>query len=447
MLGTFTHVGIVEASGSYSQSQRVNLPINLLGNYNLFVVANSPGTVYESNTSNNTSSPVPILLQLTNGQGSGSRQAAVSDLQATSVTGPPTALTGGSVTVSWTVQNNGPGTTNAFFWFDDVWISTNSKLGSGGTDVYLGTVEHINPLSVGSSYSASGTFTLPQNMAGGTWNFIVAVDRPLAPPSDLDSEGVNLVYETNETNNETASATTTAVTVAPLPVLTASNVMVANTAASGQQLAVSWTVTNTGGDTGDVPITDSVYLSYDQILDPSDQYLGSVSYPGGLASGANYTQNASFQLPSGLAGSFYVFVDTNSNNRVYEQNTSGGIADDSRPVQIELAPPADLVAGTVNLQANAVAGQVITITYQVTNNGTNPANGSWYDSLYLSQTRTWSVGDPLLGKVLQTQDLAPGKSYSGTLTATMPGVCRGRISSFSARTFSTPCRSKPSATT
>src|SRR5208282_2897201 len=75
--------------------------------------------------------------------------------------------------------------------------------------------------------------------------------------------------------------------------------------------------------------------------------------------------------------------------------------------------------------ANRVAGQDITISYQVTNDGGNPANGSWYDSLYLAPSQTWSAADPLLGTVYQTQDLNTGSSYTGTLTASLPGIAPG----------------------
>ena len=61
----------------------------------------------------------------------------------------------------------------------------------------------------------------------------------------------------------------------------------------------------------------------------------------------------------------------------------------------------------------------------MTNNGGQPANGSWTDALYLSPTPTWNVSDPLLGTVSQTQNLAAGASYTGTLTAPVPGVAPG----------------------
>ncbi len=61
-----------------------------------------------------------------------------------------------------------PRTTNSNYWYDDLWMSTNTTLGSGGTDVFLGSVQHTNPLAAGDSYSASGTFTVPRTRLPGT---------------------------------------------------------------------------------------------------------------------------------------------------------------------------------------------------------------------------------------------------------------------------------------
>lgn len=443
LLGSFVHDGLLDGGSSYTQTQLVTLPISLMGTYNLFVVANANNSAFEANTSNNTSSPqaITIQMQISGGTGNGgtgnggtgdsgggsngggNQQAKISDLQLTSVTGPSTGQTGGGVTVNWSVENTGPGPTNSNYWYDDIWISTNSTLGSGGVDTYLGTVQHSNPLSPGSSYSASDTITLPETLPAGNYHVIVATDRPVAPP--YDGQGADLVYETNEANNETAAAGTLAVTVAPTPDLGISNVSAPTAATSGGQLAVGWSVTNTGADSGNVSITDSVYLSLDQYFDPSDRYIGSVTHRGDLAAGSSYQQNASLQLPSGLAGTYYVLVVTNSNNAIYERDTANNAEDDPQPLQITLPPPADLVAGTVMIPSNAVSGEDITIAYQVSNNGGNPANGSWVDSLYLSSTPTFNVSDPLLGHVSQTQDLAPGASYTGTLTAPLPGITPG----------------------
>ena len=54
-----------------------------------------------------------------------------------------------------------------------------------------------------------------------------------------------------------------------------------------------------------------IYLSVDQFLDlNSDTYLATVNHTGQLAGGDSYSVNTNIQLPPGLTGSFYVFVDT-----------------------------------------------------------------------------------------------------------------------------------------
>ncbi len=410
LLGSFTHVGLLAAGESYSQSQLVTLPIDLSGPYNLFVVtnrpphANNPPPVYDPNDANDGSAALPISV----GQ-------QLADLQAIVVTAPVSAATGQTVTIDWTVNNNGAAATNANLWYDDVWLSTQPTLQSGGGDIWLGSVAHNNPLAVGDGYSASLTLNLPQNLTAGDYYFIVAVDRPVAVPSH---SGTNRVFEGDETNNQTAAAVT-GVTLGDASDLVISNVAAPATATSGSEIALSWTVTNNGAATGNVSIADSVYLSLDQVFDPfDDRYIRSVSRTGGLAGARTDTQNADLPVPAGFAGTFYVFVVTNGNGHVFERNTTNNVAVASQAITISLPAPADLVAGTVTIPANAAPGQNIAISYQITNNGANPASGYWYDSLYLSPTPNWSLDDPLLGSVLQVRTVAAnGGTYTGTLTA------------------------------
>jgi RHS repeat-associated protein len=416
-VASFAHTGLLNSGVSYTQTQLLTLPIGLAtGTYYVFVQTNTAtdptDSVYESDGTNNLSagSQIAITQQL-------------ADLQVTSVNPVAAASKGGSVTVQWAVQNTGAGTTNSNYWNDDVWVSTNPTLGSGGTDVYLGTAQHTNPLAAGASYNASLSVTVPPALATGNYYFIVATDRPVQPPGS--SRWANLVFESNESNNQLGESAATNVTQGPTADLTVSNVSAPTPAIGGGLLSVSWTVTNKGTANVTVPIQDAVYLSYYPGLDPSARYLGTVSQTGGLASGASYSQNASLQLPAGLAGTFYVFVVSDSDGSIFELNPSHSTQHGPTPVQIQLPPPADLVAGTVTLPANPVPNQPITITYQVTNNGTNAANGSWYDSLYLSPTPTWSVNDPVLGQVHQVQNLASGASYMGTLTAPLPALTPG----------------------
>ena len=96
----------------------------------------------------------------------------------------------------------------------------------------------------------------------------------------------------------------------------------------------------------------------------------------------------------------------------------------------------------MTIPATAVVGQDFTVSYHVTNGGGNPADGMWYDSLYLSPTPGWSVNDPLLGQVQQSQNLSPGQSYTGTLTRPCQALRRDCTTWSFAPTFSTISRKR-----
>ncbi len=84
--------------------------------------------------------------------------------------------------------------------------------------------------------------------------------------------------------------------------------------------------------------------------------------------------------------------------------------------------PANLVVQAFSVAANAVAGQNLTVTYQVDNDSSNAASGSWTDSVYLSTQPTLNANSVLLGRVQHTGGVAADGQYSETLTAPVPGL-------------------------
>ena len=83
--------------------------------------------------------------------------------------------------------------------------------------------------------------------------------------------------------------------------------------------------------------------------------------------------------------------------------------------------PANLVVQPFSVAANAVAGQNLTVTYQVDNESTNAFTGDWTDSVYLSTQTTLNASSVLLGRVQQDGVAANGQ-YSQTVTAPVPGL-------------------------
>jgi subtilase family serine protease/methionine-rich copper-binding protein CopC len=402
-LGSFTHNGLLGVGGSYSRNELVTIPFSLVGQFNLFVRTDVNNQVYESAEGNNSSSAWAVTI---------TRQTP--DLQASNVTADPTVLSGTQISVAWTVRNLGTGATNGNWWEDDVYLSADTAL--DGSDRFLGRVTHSGALEPLGEYNATHTFGLPLDLTG-VFHLIVRTDS-----------SNRILEDVLENNNTAAGSGVTNITLSPAPDLTVTDVQAPPVAYSGQTFAATWTVRNVGqAPAAGTSWIDAAYLSLDQFFDRStDLYVGYRERSASLGVEEEYTATGAFNIPQGLAGVYYVFLVTDANNRVYERGgESNNQAYDLGSMQVNLVPPADLVVGTITVPANGVPGQNASITYTVRNEGTNTAFGNWYDSLYLSADDQWDIGDPLVGRVYHSGDVAGGSSYSHTLTAPLPGVLPG----------------------
>ncbi|MCM0593810.1 MAG: CARDB domain-containing protein [Gloeotrichia echinulata DEX184] len=425
LLSTFTRNGLLNVGGSYSRSELVGIPFNLVGNYQLFVVTDSNNNVYEvAGETNNSSTPKQIAI---------TRQTP--DLQVVEVSGnSQTGLAAEPVTVNWTVKNFGSGQTNVSFWYDAIYLSSDQNLGDSN-DIYLGRVRRSNSLAVGDEYEASATFTAPLNAVGNFYT-IVRTDsdnQVLEDPLENNNNGVSvgtisIAANTNPNPNPNPTPNQPPTNLPPefSPDLVVTGVNAPETGISGQSFEVSWTVQNNRYSTGNRSWYDAVYLSRDQVFDRStDIYLG-IRYQSNLAAGESYTATQSFSIPRGLSGPFYVFAVTDGGNNINESDRElNNIGYDGNSTEISLSQPADLVVGTITIPANGVPGQNATISYTVNNQGQNPALGSWSDSIYISADNQWDVNDALFGRVQHFGDVASGGSYSKTLTAALPGLLPG----------------------
>ena len=166
LLDSFTHTGLLNAGGSYSQSRAVPLPQDLLGSYNLFVVTNADGAVYEgSNSGNNASAPMPISIV-----------QELPDLVVSAASAPAAALSGSAVLVNWTVTNQGTGGTGTTSWLDNVYADTGTTVDANA--VLLGSFTNAEALAAGGSYSQSQLVTLPITMSGATTCWWSPTSRP-----------------------------------------------------------------------------------------------------------------------------------------------------------------------------------------------------------------------------------------------------------------------------
>ncbi|TRU69655.1 MAG: hypothetical protein EWV55_20760, partial [Microcystis viridis Mv_BB_P_19951000_S69] len=406
-VGIFEYSGSLAAGASLNRTQSYSVPLSLTGNYRVVVTTDYYGQIAEGtqNESNNTTTDDrSISLQL----------APVPNLQVTGVTAPTTAFSSQETVVQWTVKNVGTGATNAPVWYDRVYLSLDTTYDD--TDTYLGQAVNPSYLNPDDSYSNSLTVTLPRGI-DGNYYFLVQADV------------YNYVTEVGNEGDNWGSGGPTDVNLTPPPDLQVTAVNAPNGAFSGQPMNLSWTVTNAGtGRTLETAWYDRVFMSADATLDAGDRFLGDFYHSGALNAGANYTGSATVNLPIGVAGSFFFFVQSDIYNNVYEhvfENNNSGY--DTTATNITLTPPPDLEFESLTIPNNARSGSSLNINYRVTNFGaTETPNYYWTDTFYLSSDNQLNTATDInLGSVSHYGILYPGDGYDHTANFSLPNTLTG----------------------
>ena len=212
------------------------------------------------------------------------------------------------------------------------------------------------------------------------------------------------------------------------PDLTVTTVTAPPTAFSGQPLEVRWTVAN-NGNRGTTVSTwyDLVYLSATPTFDSQTAItLGNAPNPAFLNTGERYQKTATFNLPQGLSGNYYLFILADGYNAMRESNETNNQGR-SNVFQITLTPPPDLQVTSVTKPANAFSGDAVTVAWRVSNagNGATPQN-SWHDRLYLSDDITLTLDtDFTLATVYHNGALAAGAFYTAEQVVNLPQTIFG----------------------
>lgn len=401
LAGSFARNGNLESNASYTRTENVVIPTTAQGAYYVFVSTDNLDVVEECASESDNFGLSQTTINVNND---------LPDLTVTNVSAPPNVMAGQPVIVQWSDNNGGTVAAQNPAWIDAVYFSTDSVF--DGNDRRLTELLVRGPLAIGASLSAQAQVTIP-NVAA--WNYFLIVR----------TDNGNHVFEgQREDNNAGSVALPISVPDADLRV---SAVNVPETAFSGQELTVSWTVSNGGTQqTFAAQWTDYVLLSRDQILDPTDRVIGHLSHNSALVGSASYNASVETAVPAGLAGPYYVFVQADYHNTVAESdeanNAGGPVA-----VALQLPPPVDLTVTAVTPPATGSPGEAAIISYTVQNIGLNSTSTSrWSDAVYLSTDTQWDIDDPLVGRAEHIGLLSPGESYNGTLTTELPAVNPGQ---------------------
>lgn len=333
------------------------------------------------------------------------------DLVIDTIEVPVEAYSGQKLSLAWIVRNDGVGETPVSRrWFDGVFLSEDSIFSTGAgalLEKQLAVFQNVSALKPGESYRRTAEVTLPESQSG--WRYIFVVP----------DQGVTVIKETDEENNRSKYARIPVV-LTPPPDLQVTSVLSQTSAFSGLPLEVTWTVTNMGESPTRVgKWRDFIYLSDNLSFNPEQSfYLGNLAYQDGLLeAGSSYTQNKIVTLPEGIAGTFYLFVETDQPDYVYESPFERNNDGRSAPIEVTLKPPPDLYVSSVNLPDVISGGADLTFEFTVSNQGGSVIEKSWTDWIFLATKQAdeprkkWEVG-----KVKHNQDLPPSESLTQTLS-------------------------------
>ncbi len=207
------------------------------------------------------------------------------DLVETAVASPPTqAAPGTTFTLTDTTKNQGAAAAGAST--TRYYLSANGQKASG---VLLAGGRSVASLTAGQTSAGSAALTIPSSMSGGTYYLVACAD-------DL-----NVVVETNETNNCLAATSTMQIVLPDLVVTVIANPQAF--AAPGDSLKPADTVKNQGTVTA-AASTTRYYLSPN--AQPGTIVLGTRSVSA-LSAGQTSNGNVTVTIPASTgAGTYYL---------------------------------------------------------------------------------------------------------------------------------------------
>jgi len=396
--------GVIAAGEFRNRSFNFRLPDGLrgVGDIEIRVVTNQnaagQNALFEANAANTASANNSATIRTQ------SSAVPYADLQVANFTAPVDGVAGEAINVSWSVANNGNLDTPAS-WEDRIIISTDSLIGNSD-DVVIGTYRHNGALKAGESYTKSVSVNLPYKPAGRYY---------LAVKSDSGLEV--LEPDTRADNTSPVSAIDLQTSYADLTVV---NVTAPESALSGENILISWEVSNNGNAKTDLALwNDRVVLSGDANLSGDDIILsGSITHAGQIAAGQGYLGKAILTLPRDLVGDYYILVDTNTNRTVTENGyTANNVGAGVAKLSVSLAPVADLAVSDVSGPLTLRPGEQATVRYAIANLGNTSASGPWRDRIYLD---TGAGGLQEVAGSFYLNTLQAGASETRTVTFTLP---------------------------
>jgi subtilase family serine protease len=379
--------GPIAPGGTYWRTNdNVVLPVVTNGQYYLIFQTDAPGSLYESDTNNNTLF-VPITLTI-------QRPDLVPLTRFPSeITGPPFP----SVTLVFGGTNQGIGPALGY-WYDFVFFGTNEAAALQNS---LFSFYQNGPVPPGATYWQTNTVRLPA-VQDGTYYFVV------------ESDFYSNLYESDRSNNLVSMPVTVHILPPDLSPI-ALQLPTVVTSPPNPQLTFVWGITNQGigPAIGNSYWDDIIYFSKNSVWDNTAIILNSSYENGPVNAGDSYWRTNVLQVPVLQSGTYYFFLKVDAYSNLIESaedNNDLAVAVDFIIQPPDLAPLVSQIPNTFTGAPNPY----LTLTWGVTNQGTGLAKGyswGWSDAVSSSTNGMLDSQNTGIGYWYSPGPLAPGASY------------------------------------
>ena len=376
--GTWTSIG--QGNGpsgvaSYTHQVSGNIPTSMgPGNYYAQLYTDYGDYITESNEYNNdvTTSTAELTVQ-----------DCTPELHPTGLSGPTSALSGQTITLSYSIENTGLGEASNFPV--DMFLSSDSTITT--SDTHLGA-DSISIIGASSTISDTLSVTVPSSINAGCWYYGIIVDMN------------NVIIEQNENDNSLAAANQVCILQPNLRVVSVSS---PGPSTLGQSIEITVIVENSGGaNAGRHQLGISL-----EVVQPNGQpdiFVEEINITS-LAANTNTEITRTVQLPTSPSGTYRILAVVDYLGVISESDESDNEANGA---SFEVTSPSnDLLAKWITGPTSAEPGQTITVQWEIQNLGTD---GKSFDiEVWLSQDNNVDSSDNKIAAI-SVLNLAGGTS-------------------------------------
>lgn len=344
------------------------------------------------------------------------------DLAVTNVQCPGNGFTGSSISVSWSVKNNGPGKLINATRTDRLWLSPTATFNTA-TAILLADHTYSNSIDSGNIATQQRLVTIPTVAAGTHYIF-------------AEADYGHTVVEVNESNNHSTVPAMIQVSVPdPVDISIPQLELGADTLMAGRNTSVVYQVSNLGtGNILGLSRTDNIYCSRQPVYHPdSVRLLKSISGTTALFAGSTFAVSDSVSVSQAVlhqmgidSALLYFYVHGDALNTIAESDESNnGSPVDSAYVMGGRSP--DLRVAGISGPDSLRSGGLGNIAWTVENTGGNTVDFStyWFDGLYFSLDTILSANDVFVKEQNVSGPLANGQGYSRSMGFITPNNLSG----------------------